>query len=249
MALKKDTTHDKTNITDHPQDDETINTSVKNVRKAIALLLTRKEPDEVIYIRSPEGLKLMHFRYEIDDTTVHKICLMFKRSPELKPYYAAIKSWCEENELQCKRKVFNKERYLEVSLRPYLDDITNTVFDAKQTIFKVKTISVGTHSTKLGFALQDLNHPYLFAFFGIGAGVSVALLPIYELFRLPYLRPPALNALDWPEIFLMSWFIIGILFIKRLNQKTSNGTPKKRKSSIFARTTLLLIAALTFFTR
>lgn len=249
MVQNNETTQPLTSINERgPLDDEDAEASVRLIRKAIALLLTRKKPEETIYISSPEGLRLMHLRYEIDEKTVHKVCLMFKRSPELKPYYKAIKSWCEDNKFQWKAKVFNHNRYMEIPLNPYLDEITKTIFDAKQTIFNVKKISVGTSSPDLSLSIQGLQHPYLIVFFGIGGAASVALLPIYEIFRLPYFGAPSLNALDWPEIFLMSWLAIGLVTIRRLNRDKTRKKPKKPKTFILVWTALSLIAGLTFFT-
>lgn len=190
----------------------------------------------------------MHLRYETDEETVHKICLMFKRAPELKPYYKSIKSWCEENKLRWKGKVFNHNRYMEIHLNPYLDEITKTIFDAKQTIFKVKAITVGANSIDIDLALQGKSRLLLRAFMGLAVMVTLGLFPIYELFRLPYLGKPSLNAIDWPELFLVLLFVMGFFPSRQLNQNTTRKKHYKRKTLLIARVAFLLVVASAFFT-
>ena len=119
----------------HPLADENAESSKDPVRKAIALLLTRKNQDEIIYFRSPEGLKLMYLRYEMVEKTNPKVCFMFKRSPELKPYYKAIREWCEDSAFQWKEKTLNGDRFMEIALTPYLDEVSKIILEIKQSIF------------------------------------------------------------------------------------------------------------------
>lgn len=118
---------------------------------------------------------------------------------------------------------------MEIHLNPYLDEITKTIFDAKQTIFKVKAITVGANSIDIDLALQGKSRRLLRAFMGLAVMVTLGLFPIYELFRLPYLGKPSLNAIDWPELFLVLLFVMGFFPSRQLNQNTT------RKNTINAR--------------
>ena len=222
--------------------------SERNVRKGVALILTRKHEDEVLIVRSDEGLKLMHLRYEIDAETHHKTWLMFKRAPELRPYYAAIKSWCEANNLSWADKVHKSDKYMSIALDPVIDEITGKILSVNKDVFKVKSLDVGSNNTNLSLAISDLNHPFLLAFFGLPLAISIGLLPFYEAFRLPYVGVPSFQAIDWPETFLVVFISVGIFYIRYLNRKKQNRNSMSKMKIYLLRTALFLIICLTFFT-
>ncbi len=222
----------------------------ERLRKGIALLIARKQPFERLIIHSEEGLKLMHLKYEGEDKYAHNVSLMFKRSPELKPYYASIREWATNNNLEWRDKTRNKERYLSVEVGPYVNGIEQYVRSANDTIFKSKSLRVSSNDTNLSLALSGIHHPYLLMIFGFMMLVGVFCLPLYEIFRLPYLGKPSFLAIDWPEGFLISSALIGGFalryFIKKGKKKEKE---KQSKLKLYlARTVLLMIVALAFFT-
>jgi len=223
-------------------------TSEDRIRKGIELILTRKKEDEILFLHSGEGLKLFHLRYAPSQERTHIIWLMFKRTPEIKPYYPAIKTWCASKGLSWKDKTHHDERYISIALDTDIDETTEIINSANEAIFKVKTIYAGSKSTDLSFAIKDLRHPYLFAFFGLTFVVSIGLLPLYELFRLPFLGKPSLRALDWPELFLLAGLLICICSIRYLKGKRKGEKTHTKKKEIFARLALALVVACAFFT-
>jgi len=228
-----------------PRDEES-----ERLRKGISYLLTRKIPYESLIIHSTEGLKLMHLRYEADPKYAHRIWLKFKRAPEMKPYYAAIRDWATQNNLEWNDKTYNKERYISVSLEPYLDKIEQYVHAANDTIFKSKSLRVSSNDPNLSLALSGIHHPYLMMISVVMMLVGIFCLPLYEIFRLPYLGKPSFLAIDWPEGFLILSALIGGFalryFIKKGKKKEKE---KQSKLKLYlGRTVLLMIVALAFFT-
>lgn len=213
------------------------------IRRGIRILLTRKRIEDILHIHSGEGLKIMHFRY---DNVTHRIQMMFKRAPEIRPYYTAIKTWCETHNFSWKDKTHSGEKYLTIALRPNLDVIIKAIHSANEDIFKVKQLHVGASSPHLSLALNDMSHPFLFVFFGLGLLVSVVLLPLYEIFRLPYIEQPSFGALDWPELFLILLLIAGIISIRSLGRSQSNSNSRLKVYLI--RGVILLTIGLAFFT-
>ena len=76
----------------------------------------------------------------------------------------------------------------------------------------------------------------------------MGLLPLYEMFRLPYFGKASINALDWPEIFLIILISIGGFSVRYINRKKDNKLSKNVLKIYLVRAALLLIISLTFFT-
>ena len=83
------------------------------IEQAVEILIDRKEHGDHISCHSPDGLRFVHLRYyQAHPESDEHIKFMFKRCPEMKPYYAKIRAWFANNDLEWKEITIDSTRYM-----------------------------------------------------------------------------------------------------------------------------------------
>lgn len=218
------------------------------IHRALRTLIDRNKPGERLVLRSENGLPLLYLGTDKRDRP-NSFRLMFKRCPEIKPYYPKIRQWLKEQDLEWTDKTFGKTRYLSVSLNPELFIIKRLVLDIEEKVFEFSATSAkSVVPDRLSLALSGYRFIVGQYYAGAGAFISIACLPIYELYRIPYLGAPSWEAVDWTEIFLVGLGLSSFVVFRIVRDKLRERAPTSRAIwlSRFAMLGVILLTAFTY---
>ena len=223
-------------------------TSEHRIETGVGKILTRQNDNELLYLCSGEGLRFLYLRHSKDAEGRNIVWLLFKRTPEMKPYYAAIGKWCAANNFTFSDKTHLTIKYISIPLEPHISTVCHHIALLRKDVFKFKTVYVGSQQTDLSLALSNINNPLIFGFFGLASAVGLGLLPLYEMFRVRTLAAPSFEAIDWPEVFLFVLIALGVSTVRYLNRNRVKKFTKTKTKIMFGRMILLFFIALAFFT-
>ena len=179
------------------------------IDQAVEIIIDRQKQDDHLVFSSPNGLRFLHLRFsEYPTTTGAHITLMFKRSPEMKPYYPKIRAWFDDNDLEWKDRIINGDRYMATLLPLQSALITDYANSVQKDLFGFEDYKVGSMgSSELSMKLMGYSNPVLFMLSVITFLASMGYFIVYQFTKIFDIGPPSMQALDRTEILLFVLFL------------------------------------------
>ena len=135
----------------------------------------------------------------------------FPRSPEMKPYYPALRAWLKANAIPWRDKQRNKRRYMVFETARCAEEFKNFARDVCEDVFEDK---FSTFKTENIFTAMKLNSPYPKWILPIYAAIMFIhfMFLVYELFGLTRISAPTIFNLNIPERAFFIWLAFSPLF-------------------------------------
>ena len=227
------------------------------IDQAVEILIDRQKQGDHLFLYSPNGLRFLHLRFSEypNDTGAH-IKLMFKRSPEMKPYYPKIRAWFADNDLEWKDVTVDDVRYMAALLPLETSPIVDYVKSVQQNIFGFKDYGINAINSDLSNTLIGFGkNGVLFILAAFTAIIAMVSFFIFQATRVFDLGPPSLNALDKTEIILFNLFFLSMFYIskagaklRKLNKSTPNSKAQGQKRIWLKRSLVIAAISTMFFT-
>ena len=231
---------------------ENENPQTLSLNQSLSLIIERERHNDWLWFVSPEGLRLLHLRFEENNDRNSQYQLMFKRCPELKKFYPQIRNWFAEKNLSWKDISINKQVFMVTALPPNLSQIEELVLSAQADIFDVPKTFIGTPNPDLSIKLSGIRAPITGMLFGFVIVICLISYVLYQLVKIPSLGLPSIRAMKWEEVFMIAAIPIGVFGMRLSGYQPggSDSTQSKRKDFklILKRSALFLLVLLGFCT-
>ena len=176
--------------------------------EAIELLLERRRHGDQIYLNSPAGLRFLHLRFEQANGEGGQFFLMFKRCPEIKPFYPKIRDWFAGHSLDWKDKTVDGKRYMAAELSLNAADAETLIQSAKTDIFGVVIANISSADAGLSMKIMGFKHPYICMGGMFISLVCMAMYLFYQVFNFKTISMPSLSGMKSEE-----WLLVGAILI------------------------------------
>jgi len=224
------------------------------IDQAVEILIDRQKQDDHLFFHSPNGLRFLHLRFsQYPNATGPHIKLMFKRSPEMKPYYPKIRAWFDDNDLEWKDRIINGDRYMATLLPLQSALITDYANSVQKNLFGFEDYQIGSiGSSDLSMKLMGFSNPVLFMLSVVTILASMGCFIVYQFTKIFDIGPPSMQALHKTEILLFILFSVSFLSLQRTvtqlrQQKKSTVRKRSNRAKVWLNRLLLIIAISTMF--
>ena len=224
------------------------------IYQAVEILIDRKKQGDHLYCYSPDGLKFLHLRYsELPIEKGSHIKFMFKRSPEMKPYYPKIRAWFADNDLEWKDVTVDDVRYMAALLPLQSALITDYANSVQKNLFGFEDYQIGSiGSSNLSMELMGFSNPLVFMLSIVTLAASMGCFIVYQFTKIFDIGPPSMQALHKTEILLFILFSVSFLSLQRTatqlrQQKKSTVRKRSNRAKVWLNRLLLIIAISTMF--